>query len=275
MPRTLLVVCLLFTGLGTSASADEAADARTGREILAKYQDAVIWISAVLKVDFGGRSRERKMEVYGTIIDPNGLTVVSYSMLDPISLLSSSMLGKDKDMPKAQFSDVKMELPDGTEVPVSVVLKDPDLDLAFLVPEVKEGEKLPKLTHIKLDTDAKAQVLDRLIILTRLGKAFDRQPCIDFTRLSAIVKKPRTFYVDSPYVMGSGVGTPVFTTEGKVLGISVMRKGPKSGGVSGGGAGDFSTVILPSEDVLEIAQQAMKKGKATATSKGAKEASPM
>lgn len=263
MWKKLLAVLLVVCGIRGTALADEAAEAQTAKEILKKHQDAVIWVSAVLKTQMTGmgvqfgHGQEKKVEALGTIIDPSGLTVVSYSMLDMMSMFAVSMDGEQKEIgSKSQFSDVKMRLADGTEIPAKLVLRDPDLDLAFLFPEKKEGEKLPIFSSIKLETAPKAEVLDKLITLARLGKALDCQPLVAVSRISAVVKKPRTFYVISEM---TGLGTPVFTLNGKVLGISLMRKAPKSAGMAAMMAGGISPVILPAEDVTEIAQQALKK----------------
>lgn len=258
----LLVVC----GTIVASLADEAAETQTAKEILKRHQDAVIWVSAVLKTQMTGmgvqfgHGQEQKAEALGTIIDPSGLTVVSYSMLDMMSMFSDFSVSMDGEQEKigskSQFSDVKMRLADGTEIPAKLVLRDPDLDLAFLLPEKKEGEKLPIFSSIKLETAPKAEVLDKLITLARLGKALDCQPLVAVSRISAVVKKPRTFYVTSEM---TGLGTPVFTLNGKVLGISLMRKAPKSAGMAAMMAGGISPVIIPAEDVMEIAQQALKK----------------
>ncbi len=254
------VLVLTLAGTTTTAlHAEQDQAVKAAKEVYDHYQGAVIWVSAVLKVEMAGRSQEKKMEAFGTIITKDGLTVVSYAMLDPISLYASFATAKQrKSLPKSQFSDVKMRLADGTEVPARLLLKDPDLDLGFLAPD-PDAENAPKtFPHVTLDKTTKAQILDPLIVLTRLGKSFDEEACVDFTRVSAIVKKPRLFYVDRPHASGGGIGTPVFTTDGKVLGISLMRKGRKKRSLSSMLGGDFSTVILPCEDVLDIAQQAKK-----------------
>ncbi len=264
MLKKLVAASVGMAIVAGSAMAEQGSDVEQARKILAEHKDAIIWVSAVVKMSgFGGQTREQKTEAVGTVIDPSGLTVVSLSMLDPMSMFMglASMMGEGmKFNPKTQFSDVKMRLPDGDEIPATLVLKDPDLDLAFLLPEKKEGEPLPKFSPMKLDPKAKAQVLDRIVLLGRYGKALDRQPSVSLARVSAVIRKPRTFYVvgASPLAGGS-VGTPAITIDGKALGINLMRKGPKSGGMSGMLSGDIAGVVLPSEDVLEIAQQALAK----------------
>jgi S1-C subfamily serine protease len=54
------------------------------------------------------------------------------------------------------------------------------------------------------------------------------------------------------------LGTPTFTVDGKVLGIAALRVSPNLGSQVGGMGSGVTAVILPAEDVLEIAQQALK-----------------
>ena len=53
------------------------------------------------------------------------------------------------------------------------------------------------------------------------------------------------------------LGEPVFTLDGRLLGITMMRKAPKTGGGMGFSMGDVMPVILPADDVADVAQQAL------------------
>ena len=53
-------------------------------------------------------------------------------------------------------------------------------------------------------------------------------------------------------------GTPAFTEKGKALGISIIRI-PKGGGMMA--MRSIQPVILPAEDVMEIAEQAIQSAK--------------
>ena len=79
-------------------------------------------------------------------------------------------------------------------------------------------------------------------------------------RVSSVVTKPRTFYV----IHGgtAGMGTPVFTSDCKLLGISLMRTGGQSQGLSAMMSGGAMTpVVLPAEDIRELVAQALAKKK--------------
>jgi hypothetical protein len=147
---------------------------------------------------------------------------------------------------------------DGTEVPAKLVLRDDDLDLAFVLP-TQPGKKFP---HLNLAGGGNAEVkpLDPLFVIWRLGQSLDRQPAVAITRVSAVVNKPRTFYLCSGV---ESLGTPAFTADGKPLGIVVMRKQGLDAGsgnfMSMMSSGGISPIIVPAADVAEVAQQALAK----------------
>jgi hypothetical protein len=246
-----LVICVALSG----AFGGDEEERGVARDILAKYQDAVVFVKAVGKVDFsamGGPSNDRKIETTGIVIDPSGLTVISLFSFDPMGSMGGmgGMFGRGDSGIKTDFSEVKLLLADGTEVPSKLVLKDPDLDLAFILPEKKEGEDLPKFTSIPLKKAPEVGLLDPVFTLDRLGKSLDRQPAIFMARISAIVKKPRKVFITSGG--GRSISSPVFTSNGEILGINLMRKPAQAD------AG-MSPIVLPAEEVMDIAQQALKR----------------
>jgi hypothetical protein len=184
--------------------------------------------------------------------------VASLTSVDPVSAMGemkANVGGRQMTIKlKSELSDVKYRFADGTEVPARVVLKDPDLDLAFIAPEKPlDDENKGKFAVIKLAGAAKkAGLLDRIISLGRLSKDLNYTPTVRLGRVAAVVTKPRTFYLGA-----ASLGSPVFTGAGKLLGICVSR----SKGGSGRGSGmqgnvAMTPVILPAEDVQEIATQA-------------------
>ena len=99
----------------------------------------------------------------------------------------------------------------------------------------------------------KAQRLDEVVRLSRLGKDMNRELAVELDRISAIIAKPRMLYI-----LGSAQpGAPVFAPDGGLLGIIVFHK--KAGGddIGRGGPNVGGTpVILPTTDVKKIADQA-------------------
>ncbi len=275
MRNVIAATLSLLTALTALAAAGEDTSTRVAKQALKDNQDAIVWVSAVAKSHMAGQGammgnkQEHKIEIQGTVIDPSGLTVVSASMLDPMSLLSlfmEQMGDQNADQMnfavKSDIANIKLHLADGKEIPAQLVLTDPDLDLSFLLPEKKEGQELPKFTHVKLEAAAKPQILDEIISIGRLGKSLDRQPWVVITRISATVSKPRAFYLLSN-IDQNALGTPVFAMDAKPVGILILRKSPGASGAMGmmsmAASQIIAPVILPAADILEIAAQAIKK----------------
>lgn len=247
---TLLASLLLVAGLSASSQADELA--QQGRSILNRHEHAVVTVEVVLKLSSpsSGRSSEYKLEITGTVVDPSGLTVVALSACDPTEL--SRRLSRDYKV-ESEISDVKILLDDGTELPSEVVLRDRDLDLAFLRPKTKPTRAL---AAVDLDQTGPAQVLDEVITLNRLNKAASRAYAASVERISAVIRKPRTFYIPDSTMTSTAMGSPAFLPDGKLLGIFVMRALTQGGGQSSNYRQNMTSIILPAEDVLKAAKQA-------------------
>lgn len=262
-------VALLASGglawtLGMTASA--ADDRAAARDIVRKWQAAVVNVRVTLKmrVSAGGRemqSMDESVETVGTVITPDGLTVLSLGSLNPGSMLNRLMGSAGAGQERMEFgsepTDVKLRLADGRELGARIVLRDEDLDLAFLRPTVKPAAPL---VAISLADEARPSLLDPVILLSRLGRVGGWTPAVSLQTIGAIIEKPRTFYVIEPGA-ARGMGTPAFTASGKIVGLLTMRS------VSSGRPGMFSMmggsegmgllpVILPAADIREIAAQA-------------------
>ena len=232
--------------LGGSDTRDKA------RAVFEKNKDAVLWVTATIKIELSGAgsvlsSKETEVQALGTVIDDSGLTVVSYSALDPGAAYTGrtvKLQGENvKLSAKSEHSEVKINLADGKEIPAKIVLKDPDLDLAFVMPE-KADTKLG-VTPVKLGKTPAVKTLDELVCLGRMPKAMDQTPQAALSELTGVIKKPRTLLMG-----GRTLGGPVFTLDGQVLGITTGYKNDPT-------TDQMSLVILPAEDVAEVAKQAL------------------
>jgi S1-C subfamily serine protease len=149
------------------------------------------------------------------------------------------------------ISEVKILLEDGTELPAAIVLRDKDLDLAFIRPKTKPTTPM---AAVDLTKSGPAQILDQVITLNRLKRGAGRAFSASVEVISAVVQKPRTFYVPDSAPTETGIGSPAFNLDGTVLGIFVRRA------VNSQGASNWrdciSTVILPAEDIAKAAAQA-------------------
>jgi hypothetical protein len=261
--QSFLAVLAMVSWL-SPCDADELAD--KGRAIFKKNRHSVVTVQIVVKSRFsmggmGGQSNESRQDVTGTVVDPSGLTVLSLSATDPGQMVQSMMAGMSDDESKfkmdTEISDIKILLEDGTEVPAEIVLRDKDKDLAFIRPKNKLGSPL---TALDLSQSAKAEVLEQVIALNRLGNAAGRAYAASVERISAVVERPRLFYVPETSMTTTTLGAPAFTLDGKVLGLFVMRSMKGSGG--GGGFGMFNMqaqnmagIIVPADDILRAVKQ--------------------
>jgi hypothetical protein len=259
------VFFVTFVSFVTSVSEATPQERAALREVGKKWQDAIVNVRVSLKVrmSMGGRevqSMDDTLESVATVIDPSGLTVMSLSALDPgammTRLIGAASPGDQKMQIVSEPSDVRMRLPDGRELPAAIVLRDQDLDLAFVRPTAKPATPL---TSINLSDTGRPAILEDVVVLSRLGRVGGWAPAAVLYSVGAVIEKPRTFFVLNG---ATGTGTPAFLSNGKLVGLLTLRQidpGRMSmfgmmGGTEGAGV---MAVILPAADVAEIAKQAM------------------
>jgi S1-C subfamily serine protease len=250
-PFVFATVALATSCLVLPSRAASDSEAAAGRELVKRYADAVVGVELVvsLKVKQGereGQPQERRVEANGTVISANGLTVTSLARVDPqveFEALKATMGSRAPELVGVDFKEVKLRLADGKEVPARFVLKDADLDLAFMAPDTEQGPAPTFASFVKLDDAADGQLLNRYYFVSRAPKALQRVPLVRATDVMGIVEKPRRFYL----LTDQALGAPIFDPKGKVLGITVQNF---SGGRNNG------IVVLPAADIAEMAKQA-------------------
>jgi hypothetical protein len=268
--RVTLAAVLVGLALVQFTHGIPAVEAQEGRaalrEMVKKWQDAVVNVRVVLKVrmSMAGRemnSSDESVDTVGTVIDPSGLTVLSLSALNPGAMMNKLMSsaggnGQDQIGLTSEPTDVKIRMSDGREVAARIVLRDEDLDLAFLRPTTAPDKPL---TAVNLGEGGKPSMLDEVVVLSRLGRVGGWTPSASLHNIGAVIERPRTFYVLGGAT--AATGTPAFLPNGRIVGLLTMRQvdpGRASmmsmmGGTEGLG---LLPVILPAADVLEIAGQA-------------------
>jgi len=258
LPLSALALCISI-----AAHAGELEE--KGREVLAKYKGTVVTVQLVIKqqMSFGGQSHDEEMktEALGTVISPDGLTVLALSATDPMSVLKNMMGNMASQFEgTTQLADINILMLDDTEIPAKVVLRDKDLDLAFILPTEKPATPME---YVDLADSGDVQTLDQVVAITRMGKVVQRVHSASFERIEAIVEKPRKFYVPGGDPTNTGQGSPAFTLDGKIVGIFVIRSVPSDGsmggmmGALGGGATNVAPILLPASDIAEGASQAV------------------
>ncbi|MDA7756466.1 serine protease [Opitutales bacterium] len=222
------------------------------KKLLKKKADCVTWVSITMRVEVsaGGRSmppQEQKLEALGTILAEDGLTVLSLSTVDPRSKILSRIRTSGASV-QVNYTEVLILMPDGSEIPAKILLKDNDLDLAFVLPLENKDEQAKgtskKFSFIpnQATRPSTPTVLDEVVSMSKLGRNLYRQSTLRRGWVNAVIEKPRQYYV----IENTTPGTPVFNKEGIWLGIVVykMERGRPS-----------AVVTLPAKDILEIAEQ--------------------
>lgn len=251
--RSVAALLALAVATPTITLAVSDAEATAGRALVKRYAGAIVGVEMVvtLKGMQGDRPippREQKREINGTMVSAQGLTVLSLASIDPRGTIPPAMMAQIR-FDEPEFKEVKLRLTDGTEIPARVVLKDADLDLAFIAP-VPESVPAGPLPFVDLANHAEAIVLGTYYDVARAPKLQQRVPAVRVIYLTGMIEKPRRFLLASDY----SAGCPTFAADGKVLGIALRHV---AGGQTSG------SIILPAEDVAEIAKEAALKAKAT------------
>lgn len=247
---------LLLTLLGPALFAKATpSTTEVWRKLLKDRPDCVTWVSATVKVEIntGGRSyppREEKLEALGTILTDEGLVALSLTKVDPTASILSRMRSPGSTV-NVNYSEVNVLMPDGSEVPARLILKDSDLDLAFLLPLTGKNEGGEEVTFQSVPdaaSSARVEPLDEVVTFGKLSRNLYRQSSLLPGRVNAVIRKPRDYYVIDRSIPGS----PVFDDAGKWLGVCVYKMA----------SGRPTTLVtLPASDVLEIAEQAKERSR--------------
>ena len=244
------VVCA--APLQTSALPE--SDAAMGRLIARRFADAIVAIkgTAMVRITMGDRAlppTEQKFDVNGTIIAPAGLTVTSLNAIDPRALFETNRAQMNPgaqpiSLGKTEFKGIKLHLGDGVEIPVKIVWKDVDLDLALLLPEKPGGGNGRTFTYVNLnEAPEAARLLGDYFLLSRAAEVLQRVVLMRVSTITGIIERPRRRLLVSTDTFPDTVGCPVFDSQGKVLGINVrlMENGlPKA------------SVVFPAADLAAV-----------------------
>lgn len=256
----LLATFVMVAAMGIPVMGDELAV--KGRDILVQNQDAVIHLKVTIKqgVSYSGKDTEKNetsIETLGTVLRPDGLMLVSLSEIDPSSRIEAMMkMSSDEDVANfkytSEITDAKYVLPNGKEIQAKVILRDKDLDLAFILPTAKVEKPF---SFIDLTKAVDPLVMDPIYIVSRLGKSANRTPWITDGRVMTIIQKPQKYFFVSSTM---GQGNPVFTSDGKVIGITLIRQTNSDGGSDGMQRMDITSMmplVLPAADIVSAMEQ--------------------
>jgi len=280
--RALIIFASVVAPAAMAESPDLIGQARA---VFAANKAAVVTVELVIKEKmsmFGEASNESESKVSGTgtVISADGLTVMSLTSTDPNSMFANMMpsgMEEEFDM-DSEVTDVKILLEDGTELPSEILLRDRDLDLAFVRPKEVPAAAL---AFVDLTAAAEVDILDAVVVIDRTGKVANRAHSVTVSRVSSLVSKPRRFYLTDYAQPSGGLGAPGFTPEGKLIGVFMLRMirstdqgGGFMSGLGGGMQDSMAIILLPAAEVLEGASQAPARGEAPVAEEAPAEETP-
>lgn len=242
--RHTISIFALFTVMAV-VHADEIAD--TGRALARQWGDAIVQVKLVTEIN----EYENKIETSATFIDKAGVAVMSLSSIDP------GYSRHDADGSGSKVKDLKMVLADGSEIESEVILRDPDLDLVLIQPVHRPRSAL---TWINLADTIRPEIMEPILVLSRMNENIGRSIMISAGRIQAVLKKPRLHYVTDLNSMLSGLAIPVFTVSGKLIGIMLLRTVKSETDISAEPFGGLTAmgnfpVVVPAQEI----QRALKK----------------
>lgn len=235
---------LCFLSLLHAGFADETAE--KGRIVFRDQSPSVISVKATLSMSMGGEESENVTRATATVIDPSGLSVLSLSVIDPALYMDSAEEGTETQI---KIVSLKMLLAEDVECPAEVVLRDRDLDLAFVRPVQPLEKPMP---FVDLKRSDQPELLDELVVILQLGQAARRAHSVCVVRVETVVDKPRRFYTIGSDRALDVLCSPVFTLENKFVGIGVMRSVAMGREEMGE---DMIVIIVPAEDIRDAVKQ--------------------
>jgi hypothetical protein len=226
---TILCVSLLATG---AIRAQEETVEVKARKLMETYKGSLVVVTAkgMLKAKTSGEplpDRDQQRRTLGVTIGDDGLLVVSNSAIDAAVGLQGQQAKMEEKIVTIQsasteFSGVEISYGDTTLLHGRVVRQDVEADVAFILPDEAEVKALNKKFE-KVDLSqfaATAEAADRVVGLSRSSAVYGYMPTLVMGRITGVFKGERTFFVTDA---GTAQGVPVFTIDGKPVGITVVR----------------------------------------------------
>ncbi len=189
---------------------------------LAERADVLVGVQFVLKVKMGaGGDRDIDGETTCLMIDAEGLVLCSNTELGGYVSLMSQMMGRGGFDVTATPREIEVFLAGRSDaLAARLEARDSERDLAWVRIE-GGGEKL-NAPFLDLTSSAELEAGDRFYRLRRMDEFFGSVPVVTEGVVAAVVSKPRKLLVPSVPASG-GFGLPVFSSEGRLVGITVIQ----------------------------------------------------
>ncbi len=243
---------LLCLPAAPALTADDTPEAM--RALLDGARDTVITVRVTSKSGVSyrgsGERTESVTEVTGCVIHPSGLAVLALSTFDASRRMSQAGSRDGEAKYESEVADVTLIRGDEPEVPAELVMRDVDLDLAYVRP-LTPGPK--PVVHLSLTGTGRPRIFDPVVVIDRLGVIANRSPIARIARIAAVIEKPRWAGIIEGST-ASGLGAAVLTPDRSFVGMVVLRSIRRDGSGRGPTA---MAVIVPAADIAEGAQQAL------------------
>ena len=264
MKRLLLILNLsLFVGLSAplTASAQETVE-QQARKLLEQHKSSLVVVTAkgMLKAKTTGEplpDRDQQRRTLGVTIGEDGLLVVSNSAIDSsVGLAGQQARIEEKSVTiqsaLTEFSEVEISFGDSTLLKGKILRQDIEADVAFILPDQVAAKAANKVFD-RVDLSqfaATAEAADQVVGLSRSSAVYGYMPTLVMGRITGVFKGDRTFFVTDA---GTAQGIPIFTLDGKPVGVTVVRV------IEGKPSGVLGTLSAGSIQVMaNLAREAIK-----------------
>jgi hypothetical protein len=264
MKRLLLILNLsLFVGLSAplTASAQETVE-QQARKLLEQHKSSLVVVTAkgMLKAKTTGEplpERDQQRRTLGVTIGEDGLLVVSNSAIDSsVGLAGQQARIEEKSVTiqsaLTEFSEVEISYGDSTLLKGKILRQDIEADVAFILPDQVAAKAANKVFD-RVDLSqfaATAEAADQVVGLSRSSAVYGYMPTLVMGRITGVFKGDRTFFVTDA---GTAQGIPIFTLDGKPVGVTVVRV------IEGKPSGVLGTLSAGSIQVMaNLAREAIK-----------------
>jgi len=266
------IITLGWSLLALLAAGNAHAQQRTDVvQIVNAHQEALVTVKYVLSLNMGqvagGQEQEQENELTCSMVSDDGLVICSNNLLTGSIELIKRIAGPVGNGMSATPKDFKVLVGDSADAfDAEIVARDTELDLVWIrVTDPADRS----FAHLDFANSADAGIGDRIVTIRRAGSSFGRTPVATQTRIGGISSKPRKLYFPQVQSM-NGMGLPVFTADGRILGLLVTQL-PEAMGNFGGGMAMMGTgmanlqdamlgLILPIEDVAKATERASEVG---------------
>ena len=233
----ILAVALAFLPAFSNSLQAQDGVGQSARALLEKHKMAlvVVTVDGKLTATTDGDplpERTQQRRTLGVTIRPdNGLIVISNAAIDPaIGLKGQKARVNDKvvtiQSAKTEFIKVEISYGDSKVIPGKVIKQQAGADVAFVLPDEGTARAFQKTSFDAIDLGASIspQAADQVVGLSRSSAAYGYMPTVIVGRVTGVFtgtqSNPRTYFVTTA---GTAQGIPVFSVDGKTVGITLER----------------------------------------------------